>query len=960
MTDSRSEAALLTHYRLQDPFPTSWSDPIEEEQAKQRVRYRQSTSRYSVLQEDGLSSSLKGLVGGDLYSGGPIPEDEPDPLGSVPSVARALLKRGIPVDDNVRLRQRYLISSKNFSPAAFLRDVHSNTPTPALQQGLEFLATSIAKKSESLKVLVETNFDRFVAAKATIEGVYKEMKDNKFLTKDKEAEYGVGKIRAYLNEAGEKAEEVFGPVMAGRGREEGLRLLLHTLEKHGNMLDMPRSLADAIKRKDNATLLEEYQKARKYVTDVRSLVPNPAAGIGQGVKEEHLYQLILAEKMWIEAESTVATFKDHTWAKLLECKADDTMAMELISVLLEIGVEENPALIWLHALSDKIRERLQTTFESSRVEIEVARRKVGSSPQPRAHTVANYLRAPSRRLTTDGVKHYDTVVVNHFWETFESGLLSLLDPKCGILGEILGFWKSAQSFIDGDNILPVGIDGKSQRFHRFSDKDVTNLRDSAQKLVTALREKIISFFQDPPPEDVPAHYNSAPNTPLSGTFPTNAAFPRMIGQEGDIYAFFPPGANSLGGACYLSKATTLLGNASVLLAENFSSLPSAHPIPLTETLRTMLATSRDRMVSAILTAWLSDAENCKVMEDWTRSPNNRGVTKMPNYFLRFSSEVIAGMQSIVYLDKVRNADSTNVIPPPSAKLLNSVRAQFVRTMYTALEGMIENAKNPVTEADWVRDRNGLHSPMPPQTPINLTANSVNCEDLSVRMLLTLSNLSLLRNEIIADLISTFESTFTVKLTDESKTIKNALVQIHDQLFTEYTTPLIQQLSEITQSGILSPTWAPNPGRVATEVKPYVYDALLLLVDVHAQVTTTAPSLTNTVLTYLLEQLSRLLLEAFKQRKEYDLGGLLQATLDVEFVNQTLTQYASGEALKWQSEVYVLLDKGSTEDARRRLKEELPELKRVLSSLRRYSRAEFLCFRAKKTNVKGRVRESTMS
>lgn len=104
MTDSRSEAALLTHYRLQDPFPTSWSDPIEEEQAKQRVRYRQSTSRYSVLQEDGLSSSLKGLVGGDLYSGGPIPEDEPDPLGSVPSVARALLKRGIPVDDNVRLR----------------------------------------------------------------------------------------------------------------------------------------------------------------------------------------------------------------------------------------------------------------------------------------------------------------------------------------------------------------------------------------------------------------------------------------------------------------------------------------------------------------------------------------------------------------------------------------------------------------------------------------------------------------------------------------------------------------------------------------------------------------------------------------------------------------------------------------------------------------------------------------
>jgi len=43
-------------------------------------------------------------VGGDVYSTGIVPEDEPDPLGTASSVVRVLGKKGLPVRDNVRLR----------------------------------------------------------------------------------------------------------------------------------------------------------------------------------------------------------------------------------------------------------------------------------------------------------------------------------------------------------------------------------------------------------------------------------------------------------------------------------------------------------------------------------------------------------------------------------------------------------------------------------------------------------------------------------------------------------------------------------------------------------------------------------------------------------------------------------------------------------------------------------------
>jgi len=273
-------------------------------------------------------------------------------------------------DDHMHIGSRYLVSSKHFSPAAFLRDVHATTPSPMLQQGLSYLSQSIAQKSGSLKDLVESNFDRFVAAKGTIEGVYKEMKENAFLEKEKESEYGLGKIKAYLTEAGAKADEVFGPIMSGRGREEELRGLLSILEKHGNMLEMPGILLDCVKRKDYEALLEEYQKARKYMDDSRALVPNPRIGVAGGVKEEYLQQLIIAERMWLEVAFVIEGFKKDAWKKLIDCKTEDSTHMELIGILLELGVDDNPITFWLVSRYEYLKTRITSVFERARIEIE--------------------------------------------------------------------------------------------------------------------------------------------------------------------------------------------------------------------------------------------------------------------------------------------------------------------------------------------------------------------------------------------------------------------------------------------------------------------------------------------------------------------------------------------------------------------------------------------------------------
>jgi exocyst complex component 2 len=756
---------VTNHYNLPTTHPEEWPAELEESDESDHETFtaaaaKRRTKRYSALGRRN-SSRISVTAGSYRGPGDNIAlKDEPDPLGTTDSVVRLLKQRGLPVDDDPRLRSRFLLSSTSFSPALYLSQAHSSASTQSLLEGLEFLSRSIDQKSASLKVLVEANFERFVRAKATIDSVYTEMRNqgsdknasrpqsrhtsgqfrysltgglstattngtSRKTALTKESEYGVKGIRAPLVEASVKAEELWGPALGGRDREQGLFSVANAVERSRAVYEIGGNLSRAIKRRDYDSIFEEYRRAKILANEAR-VIADRAVTERRQLTEEETHNVLATGRMWIDVEKQIEAFKRDLWHRLSNVQTSSSSLsaagpveehMELIGALLELGVEDNPVWIWLLSRYDLLKTRITSFCERSKVEIEILRRRLAAGEKPTPQVVTTFLRLSSRE-GTEAQGRLDTDAVVELWECIHTFFTKLLSMQNGLLGEVIEFWETAHSFIDGSKqkLLPAGFEGESRKHHRLSDDGVRQLQNGVLELVDLIRASVISLFAEPPIEDISLLSSPmpppSPNTPISHITPTESRFkldPKNIpppspkkGEPWEDFAFWPPYSNSLSAVHYLSRFLILVGTA----ASDMTALgPISTGSSSYDSLKNLVSVARERCVRAACAAWNKDAENCKMLEDWTRDPERRDLTKMPGLFVAFESAVLAGMQKILYISEAMSKPgAVDVVTPPPAKLLQMVRTQFVTSVYKALSGLVENAERPVKpeeDDEWV-------------------------------------------------------------------------------------------------------------------------------------------------------------------------------------------------------------------------------------------------------------------
>lgn len=1027
------EREVLSHYNIPTRFPNEWPtelDQSDDEEEDPKAGVRRSRSRYSALER--AASDRRTFIPGSQQTrdgkANVVQKDEPDPLGAPRTVVTSLKHRGLPIDHDSRLRNRFLLSSTTFSPALFLSQTHSDASTQDLVQGLRYLEQSIDQKSASLKVLVETNFERFVRAKATIDNVYTEMRNqgmenpsalpaapagppspkarrhsrqvsrssglHQRITSTgsiapppppsknalrKESEYGVKGVKGPLLEVSQRAEDVWGPALEGREREAGLKAVAEAVTKDRVIYELGRDMQSAAQQKNYERVVELHASARSFASQATAIADS-AVSTGQKLTDAQVYRILVTGRMWADVQEQVNELKKEIWRRLSNVENVHRSAaasqveehMELISILLELGVEDNPIWVWLLSRYDALKNKISAVTERSRVEIEILRRRLAGADPPSQESAAAFLRMAER----EPAEAVDAEPILDFWRTVLAYINKMVSKKDGLLGEIIEFWESARSFIDGNKqrSLPVGFEGESRRHHRISDVGARDLSNGAVELVGLVRDSLHTLLAESPTEDISSIFS--PQTGGTPKSPATPVFSPSEGRLGNIdettmppspkkgdawedFAFWPPHSNGLSAAVNVSKMLSMLASGA---GEMIAMEPVFQDSLVCNQIRALVNIARARCLTAVCMTWSKDSVYFSSVEDWLKAPDKRNQTRLPAYFTAYERVIINGLQQILYLQGTDQHSSTSLVAPPSTNNVQLARQKFTDSIFALLSGMLQNAERAVKSQDdeWIAVSEAFKTASDSGST-EVAAYSVDASNRSVRMLLTISNVKALRSEYVPQLIQLFETSFSMKFLDEITQINNKFTDVDRLLFQSYTRPAIVYITQLIKDGINSPDWEPSTTR-PDQVSPYVYASMMVLVNIHTEVSTTVANagatnstLLQEILSYLLEHMSQALLDGFRERRpnKYSLAALIQATLDTEFIAQTMSQYATKRVGDNQNEIYVVLDKRTTNEARADLQKELAVMKVVLKNLRDSSRIIFGCFKRVKSGDKDR-------
>ncbi|KAJ2760440.1 Exocyst complex component S5, partial [Coemansia nantahalensis] len=261
-----------------------------------------------------------------------IPLSDRDPLHVYRSVAEVLESRGGgQAMGDMAYRAQFSVSSKGFSPAAFMRTVHNDTSYGDLVQGARLLRESVSQGTEALKILVHNNFDRFVDARSKIDLLYDEMKKRSL---NDQAEYGTRAFNQSLQSTTRKANEIYSPIIDRRARAEKIRSTLSVIERYKFYFSLPSSLIEYTSKGRFDVAVREYKKGLlllQAVTDSEPDAPGGADADTQATALSTIFQCV-----WREVQESVVELRSALFRRLGQASRSYGEQENIIRHLLEI------------------------------------------------------------------------------------------------------------------------------------------------------------------------------------------------------------------------------------------------------------------------------------------------------------------------------------------------------------------------------------------------------------------------------------------------------------------------------------------------------------------------------------------------------------------------------------------------------------------------------------------------